>query len=166
MMRNSYFHEASDPPMCPIPNPMRPPRAIPTPLAVYQYPMMVGCCLRVNHMAVIATLVIKLRYTVVGFVYPQTWIGDGFKHSRDETERKHHLVRCRSGLSHEEHAPEEDVDTEVFCQREFADKSAKKDVRIKCGHTREEDSPVSPMLASLFFSASMSRGYYSGGSPM
>lgn len=39
---------------------MRPPRAMPTPLKAYHRPITVGCCLRVNHIAVMDTAPISL----------------------------------------------------------------------------------------------------------
>jgi hypothetical protein len=43
MIKNSYFQLGIPPLMCPIPYPRRPPREIPSPLAVYQIPIRIGC---------------------------------------------------------------------------------------------------------------------------
>lgn len=44
MIRNSYFHEASLPLICPIAYPSKPPPAIPRPFAEYHKPIRIGCC--------------------------------------------------------------------------------------------------------------------------
>jgi hypothetical protein len=47
MIKNSYFQLGREPLMLPIPYPRRPPRAMPTPFAVYHRPILIGCCLLV-----------------------------------------------------------------------------------------------------------------------
>lgn len=56
MMMNSYLQAAIDALICPIPYPIKPPSPIPIPCEAYHVPMTIGCWIRVNHMAVMATV--------------------------------------------------------------------------------------------------------------
>jgi hypothetical protein len=121
------------------PYPMRPPSAIPMPFAEYQRPITVGCCFRVNHIPVMATIgQRKSAFEKAGNIpkagsatasnmpapsVRPNQIAAGIL-TGDKAECQERLVRLGPSLSHEKHAPKEDVDREVLGQGKLAAWSA------------------------------------------